>query len=62
VRPRALVLLGVAVWVAGLVLLVIGTWEVGAGLLLLGVVCAVLGVLSRFAIGQRLLDVLSFWS
>jgi len=48
------------VWVAGLVLLVIGNWEVGAGLLLLGVICVVLGVLSRFAIGRRLLDVLSF--
>ena len=54
--------MGVAVWVAGLVLLVIGSWEVGAGLLLLGVVCAVLGVLSRFAIGRRVLDLLSFWT
>ena len=59
---RTLVLLGVAIWLAGLVLLVIGSWEVGAGLLLLGVVCVVLGVLSRFAIVRRLLNVLSFWS
>jgi hypothetical protein len=50
------------VWVAGLVLLIVGNWQVGSGLLLLGVVCAVLGVLSRFPLVRRLLDVLSFWS
>jgi membrane-bound ClpP family serine protease len=61
-RGPALIYAGVAIWVAGLVLLVIGTWDVGAGLLLLGVVCVVLGVISRFELGRRLLNALSFWS